>query len=66
MHLYLIRYSNDKFVVEAPNSQKAIDLWISEKNREEREVYESKRIFNPRNFSIEEIGSEGGIIRASE
>ncbi|MEN2467229.1 hypothetical protein [Ornithinibacillus sp. JPR2-1] len=66
MNLYLIRYSNDKYVVEAQTSQEAIGAWIDEKNREEKEVYESIRVFRPNNYSIELIGTYHGIIKASE
>lgn len=63
MPLFLIRRGNDKFVVEADSSLAAITAWIDEKNREEREVYESKRIFNPPEFSIEQIGTYHGVIK---
>ncbi|WP_067728871.1 hypothetical protein [Oceanobacillus damuensis] len=66
MSLYLIRYSNDKFVVKADSSIDAIKLWIDEKNREEKEVYQSKRKFNPNDFSIERLGTYHGIMEAPE
>ncbi|MEH7464491.1 hypothetical protein V7166_21240 [Bacillus thuringiensis] len=66
MELFLIRHSDDKYVIEAKTAQEAISAWIDEKNKEEKEVYQSKREFRPRDFSIERIGTYHGIIKASE
>ncbi|WP_342045973.1 hypothetical protein [Bacillus sp. OTU530] len=66
MNLFLIRYSNDKYVVEADTAQEAISAWIDTKNKEEADVYESKRKFKPNNFSVERIGTYHGVIKASE
>ena len=64
--LYLIRHYKEKYIVEAEDSLKAITAWINEKNREEKEYYNSVRKFKPNEYSIENIGSRKAIIRASE
>lgn len=64
MALYLIRSGNNKYVVDAESSLEAVTAWIDEKNREEREVYNSKRVINPTEFSVEQIGTYHGVIKS--
>lgn len=64
-YYYLITHGDKKYLILAGSSQEAIDIWIKEKNTERME--EGRKVmFNPSNFSIEEIIREDFVIKASE
>ncbi|PHD08595.1 hypothetical protein COF54_11400 [Bacillus toyonensis] len=65
-YLYLIEYNSIKFVVSAKGAVEAIDLWIQEKNRENKEDYNLTKEFRPADFSITELVREDLVIKASE
>jgi hypothetical protein len=62
--LYQIKHHSYSNIVEAESTLEAVSTWINHIN--ETEFYDRAMDFNPKAFSIEELGSVGEIVKASE